>query len=330
MTEYEQRLQQRIDSMPPFKRAFFDLDAVLTGKPPLEVVTQYHHYPDDAVTWLEKESSGSGMLWYLSDSGYSRVFFDLDSGKLYLASESRQEVKDRWNDPSARDLRALLEGIIHQQLQDALAAGKDIWYSPPESMKEQLPEPPRNELPESKIKGGKGDKLKPEDVDPEELEMGITVEVEHKKGDREAAQDIALDHLAEDPHYYTKLKKCGLADELRKLAASKKEQKEQENQAKKKRVKENARRVARALLFEGTPFPVCPLCEQEQGVPTPIPPGHDRVESICQRHLERTKGRWPGHEEAARLRSKGLLAPSSPDTTMRAKACFYPGATGST
>lgn len=54
--------------------------------------------------------------------------------------------------------------------------------------------------------GGKGDKLKPEDVDPEQLRMGIEVEMEHTK-DRALAQEIALDHLAEDPKYYTKLKK---------------------------------------------------------------------------------------------------------------------------
>lgn len=66
----------------------------------------------------------------------------------------------------------------------------------------------------NKLKGGKGDKLSPEDVDSKELEMGIKVELEHTK-DREKAKEIALDHLSENPHYYNKLKKSGLADELK-------------------------------------------------------------------------------------------------------------------
>lgn len=44
------------------------------------------------------------------------------------------------------------------------------------------------------------------DVDPKELEMGIEVELEHVST-KEEAKIIALHHLAEDPHYYTKLTK---------------------------------------------------------------------------------------------------------------------------
>jgi len=43
------------------------------------------------------------------------------------------------------------------------------------------------------------------DVDPEELKMGIKVEMEHTN-DPAVAKIIALHHLAEDPKYYTKLK----------------------------------------------------------------------------------------------------------------------------
>ena len=42
-------------------------------------------------------------------------------------------------------------------------------------------------------------------IDPKELRMGIKVEYEHTK-DRETAKRIALDHLAELPDYYTRLK----------------------------------------------------------------------------------------------------------------------------
>ena len=50
---------------------------------------------------------------------------------------------------------------------------------------------------------------KEEDVDPKELAMGIEVEMEHTN-DKEKAKHIALQHLAEDPHYYSKLKKAKL------------------------------------------------------------------------------------------------------------------------
>ena len=69
--------------------------------------------------------------------------------------------------------------------------------------------------PETKeiIKGGKGDRKPDSDFDSHELEMGIKTEMEHT-GNRAMAKEIAKDHLTEDPHYYSKLKKCGLADEL--------------------------------------------------------------------------------------------------------------------
>jgi len=56
------------------------------------------------------------------------------------------------------------------------------------------------------IPGGKGDKAKASDFDPVELSRGIEVELEHTD-DVHIALEIALDHLEEDPHYYTKLAK---------------------------------------------------------------------------------------------------------------------------
>lgn len=49
------------------------------------------------------------------------------------------------------------------------------------------------------------------DVDPNELRKGIEVEMEHTN-DPVKAEEIALDHLAEDPQYYTKLDKAGLEE----------------------------------------------------------------------------------------------------------------------
>ena len=58
---------------------------------------------------------------------------------------------------------------------------------------------------EDKIPGGLADKKSPKDFDPVKLEQGIAVELEHTS-DRQIATEIAMDHLTEDPFYYTKLK----------------------------------------------------------------------------------------------------------------------------
>lgn len=57
-----------------------------------------------------------------------------------------------------------------------------------------------------KIKGGMADNKSPKNYDPEQLAMGIKVEMEHTN-DKKLAQEIAQDHLEEDPKYYSKLKK---------------------------------------------------------------------------------------------------------------------------
>ena len=44
------------------------------------------------------------------------------------------------------------------------------------------------------------------DYEPTQLKMGIEVELEHTNN-RKVAETIAKQHLEEDPHYYTKLKK---------------------------------------------------------------------------------------------------------------------------
>lgn len=49
----------------------------------------------------------------------------------------------------------------------------------------------------------------PRDVLPSELAKGLKVEMEHTRSSK-IAQEIACDHLWEDPRYYTKLDKAGL------------------------------------------------------------------------------------------------------------------------
>lgn len=67
---------------------------------------------------------------------------------------------------------------------------------------------PRKSKPTFKqaIKGGLADKKNPSDFNKKQLEAGIKVEMEHTSS-KKIAKEIAMDHLTEDPKYYTKLKK---------------------------------------------------------------------------------------------------------------------------
>lgn len=51
--------------------------------------------------------------------------------------------------------------------------------------------------------------LTPQDVDIKEFKKGLEVEQEHTTCEK-IAMKITLDHLAEDPAYYSKLEKAGL------------------------------------------------------------------------------------------------------------------------
>jgi hypothetical protein len=77
---------------------------------------------------------------------------------------------------------------------------------------------------EDDIPGGspEGERHDKRGIDPVQLAMGKKVEREHTKGApnaAKAAEEIAIDHLAEPgakhKKYYTNLKKCGLANELK-------------------------------------------------------------------------------------------------------------------
>ena len=89
----------------------------------------------------------------------------------------------------------MLKNLEKQRKKSAKA---DKWYIPPGKKMPKLREIFCEQL--------KPAPISEEDVDPEELKMGIEIEKEHTD-DLEIAKTIALQHLAEDPKYYTKLKK---------------------------------------------------------------------------------------------------------------------------
>jgi len=74
---------------------------------------------------------------------------------------------------------------------------------------------------EDLIPGGAGEGLDVSDVDPKEFLLGTAVEMEHTT-EKPYAQEIALDHLAENPKYYSEMCEDGLVDEPLALNAYKK------------------------------------------------------------------------------------------------------------
>lgn len=96
-------LQAWIDSqgggMTQLQGAMARLDLYLTSAPKRNILSQIHHKFAMPQDWLESED----LTWYLSDGGYSRVVLNRErweagetSDLIFLASESRDEVKKVW------------------------------------------------------------------------------------------------------------------------------------------------------------------------------------------------------------------------------------------
>lgn len=73
-----------------------------------------------------------------------------------------------------------------------------------ETPKGKLPKHVQDDL----LPGGKGDDRDPSEFSRKEIEMGTRHEMEHTN-DRMKAREIAIDHLSEDPHYYSDLEAAG-------------------------------------------------------------------------------------------------------------------------
>ena len=78
----------------------------------------------------------------------------------------------------------------------------DEWES---GTPKDLPERVKKAMWQDQIPGGKADHKTPPDFDPRELALGEHAEREHTKS-KYLAEEIAMDHLVEDPRYYEHLK----------------------------------------------------------------------------------------------------------------------------
>lgn len=144
------------------------------------------------------EIANSGLIkGFTSDIIKKAANHDVELFLDYLENISEQA----W-DPETEKL------TVHTYSQELVDISKELF-------------PKKNDYPmidinESKIKGGIADKLNLKKIADKfgidisklkkELEMGKKVEMEHTN-DKSAAKDIAMDHLAEIPDYYTLLKR---------------------------------------------------------------------------------------------------------------------------
>ena len=120
--------------------------------------------------------------------------------EAYMNADVEEEIVDEMNmevQPEESNDDAEFDAIL-KQLEDEMAGEIAV-------KSDVLDEP----LEEEQLNEGKGKELHPNNIHPGELRMGIRVEMEHTD-DAEKAKKIALDHIAENPFYYTALKLSGI------------------------------------------------------------------------------------------------------------------------
>jgi hypothetical protein len=119
--------------------------------------------------------------------------------------------KDEFEQPEeSNDEDAEFDAML-KQLEDEMAGERAV--------KSDVLDEPLEEINEAKYKKPN---LHPNQIHPGELRMGIRVEMEHTD-DVEKAKKIALDHLAENPFYYTALKLSGIESPSKPKEKAKKE-----------------------------------------------------------------------------------------------------------
>jgi len=122
-----------------------------------------------------------------------------------IVDEMNMEVKPEESNDAEFD-------AILKQLEDEMAG--EI------AVKSDVLDEPLEE--DEQLNEGKGKELHPNLIHPGELRMGIRVEMEHTD-DIDVAKKIALDHIAENPYYYTALKLSGIESPTKPKEKAKKE-----------------------------------------------------------------------------------------------------------
>lgn len=111
----------RWESFPELQKKMGQLDMALTGNSFEKVSGQLHHYPSTVDSWLFGDDPE--RVWYLSDSGYSRVYFNDSVGKLDYTYNSLQKVKENW--PKCIKLIVEIETWIREEINKLYIYRKD-------------------------------------------------------------------------------------------------------------------------------------------------------------------------------------------------------------
>jgi len=127
-----------------------------------------------------------------------REINDALKGALNDLNKKMQDATRQLGEQTTKELNSIVNNLT-TEVNTKVNELKSL--VPAQTTTQTVTQPLKDQLP-----GGKGHKLKLKNVDKNELKMGIEVELEHTNS-RELAKEIALDHLAEDPKYYTNLKK---------------------------------------------------------------------------------------------------------------------------
>jgi len=99
--------------MNEFQQLMLNLDIALTGnEPPEGLIRQLHHYPPTFEKWMMEP--GGNPVWYLSDSGYSRVVWSMEDKYLFLTYNSTSKVKARWE--AAKPQRDAVEAYLRAEM----------------------------------------------------------------------------------------------------------------------------------------------------------------------------------------------------------------------
>ena len=146
----------------------------------LEVISQYY------------DGQGDPLYQIVSNNNIRKS--DIDGAIVNLERNAEDPIQDRGDeelsliDSVLYKLRQLENGVAPDQIVEKHVMGE--------------PEAPEPEI----LKGGLADDLPDSDFDLDQLKKGMEVEKEHTNNP-EVAEEIAKDHLKEDPKYYDKLAK---------------------------------------------------------------------------------------------------------------------------
>lgn len=160
---------------------------------------------------VAKAKGGSPALPELSDAYLREARTDTAKSYSELAGTAYVGFKDEstqvWDHSSdlkkfSRQLASEQEGTYtYFEIRDTVS-GAPVWRSA--GFPEQALQHAANRA---------GAYVSVADMDPDELLIGTEHELEHTD-DPDEAERIALDHLAEDPHYYSRLAACGIDGSL--------------------------------------------------------------------------------------------------------------------